>query len=49
VELIFVSNDKDKYALKSGGKLSDLAPSVLSLLGLEIPKDMTSDVIIVRK
>jgi 2,3-bisphosphoglycerate-independent phosphoglycerate mutase len=49
VELIFVSNNKDKYALKSGGKLSDLAPSVLSLLGLEIPKDMTSDVIIVRK
>ena len=49
VELIFVSKDNNNYELKNGGKLSDLAPSILSLMGLDIPKDMTSDVIITKK
>jgi 2,3-bisphosphoglycerate-independent phosphoglycerate mutase len=29
-----------------GGKLADIAPTVLSLLGLEIPREMTADVLI---
>lgn len=49
VEMIYVSNDAGNYELKEGGKLSDLAPSVLGLMDLDIPKEMTSDVIIMNK
>ncbi len=37
----------EKYNVQSG-KLGDLAPSILSLMGLEIPKEMTSDIIITK-
>lgn len=49
VELIFVSSDANQYTLKSGGKLSDLAPTILHLMDLDIPKDMTADIILVKK
>ena len=29
--------------LKEGGKLGDLAPTILQLLGLPIPKEMTGE------
>ena len=31
---------------KQGGKLSDLAPTMLSLAGLSIPQEMTGEVLI---
>ncbi len=42
VECIYVAKDAwDKKLLKRG-KLSDLAPTIVKLLGLEVPKEMTS-------
>ncbi|MCK9559799.1 MAG: 2,3-bisphosphoglycerate-independent phosphoglycerate mutase [Candidatus Marinimicrobia bacterium] len=46
VELIYVAYDAAGKSLKSGGKLSDIAPTALKLLGLEIPKEMTADCLV---
>lgn len=46
VEFIYVASDSKGRTLKEGGKLSDIAPTVLSLLGLSIPEDMTADVLV---
>ncbi len=46
VELIWVSNDSKGKTIAPKGKLSDIGPTVLSLLGLPIPNDMTSDVLL---
>jgi 2,3-bisphosphoglycerate-independent phosphoglycerate mutase len=46
VELIYVARDAVGKSLKSGGKLADIAPTALKLLGLEIPKEMTADCLI---
>ncbi len=43
VPCIFVS-EYDEIKLKNG-KLSDIAPSVLSLMGMDIPLEMTSDIL----
>ena len=45
VELIYVAKDAHKRKLKKEGKLADIAPTVLYLLGLEIPEDMTAEVL----
>lgn len=46
VELIYVAKDSPGKKLIERGKLSDIAPTVLQLLGLTIPKEMTADVIL---
>ncbi|KAA3610511.1 MAG: 2,3-bisphosphoglycerate-independent phosphoglycerate mutase [Calditrichaeota bacterium] len=46
VEMIYIANDAPGKKLIEGGKLSDLAPTTLKLLGLEIPKEMTANVLI---
>ncbi|MBN2713547.1 MAG: alkaline phosphatase family protein, partial [Planctomycetes bacterium] len=46
VELIYVAKDAEGRKLIARGKLSDIAPTVLYLLGLEIPKEMTANNII---
>jgi len=46
VELIYVARDSAGKPLKSGGKLSDIAPTALKLLGLEIPPEMTAECLI---
>lgn len=46
VEMIYIANDAKGKTLKEGGKLADLATTTLHLLGLEIPKEMTADVLI---
>jgi 2,3-bisphosphoglycerate-independent phosphoglycerate mutase len=43
VELIYVAKDSPGKKLIPRGKLSDIAPTVLKLLGLDIPKEMTAD------
>jgi 2,3-bisphosphoglycerate-independent phosphoglycerate mutase len=43
VELIYVAKDATGVTLKERGKLSDIAPTVLGLLGLPIPAEMTAD------
>jgi len=47
VEMIYVASDSPGMGLITGGKLSDIAPTVLSLLGLDIPEEMTAQNLIV--
>ena len=46
VEMIYIANDSPGKKLKSGGKLADLSPTALKLLGIPIPKEMTADVLV---
>ena len=43
VELIYIANDAHQRQLKKDGKLADIAPTILDLLGLDIPKEMTAE------
>jgi 2,3-bisphosphoglycerate-independent phosphoglycerate mutase len=43
VELIYVAKDAPGIKLLERGKLSDIAPTVLSMLGIDIPVEMTAD------
>lgn len=43
VEFIYVAKDAEGTKLLPRGKLADIAPTVLYLLGLEIPSEMTAD------
>jgi 2,3-bisphosphoglycerate-independent phosphoglycerate mutase len=43
VECIYVAREAADRKLRARGKLSDIAPTVLYLLGLAIPKEMTAD------
>ncbi len=45
VELIYVARDARGRTLLPRGKLSDIAPTVLRLMGLPIPREMTADVL----
>ena len=47
VELIYVAGDSAGKKVLDRGKLSDVAPTVLSLLGLEIPVEMTAQNLII--
>jgi 2,3-bisphosphoglycerate-independent phosphoglycerate mutase len=46
VELIYIARDARGKTLPERGKLSDIAPTVLRLLGLGIPEEMTADVLV---
>jgi len=50
VWLTIISNreelSKDRIKLKEGGKLADLAPTMLKIMGLEIPPAMSGDILI---
>jgi 2,3-bisphosphoglycerate-independent phosphoglycerate mutase len=41
VPLLYVNDQDDKAHLRSGGRICDVAPTMLKLLGLEQPKAMT--------
>ena len=43
VECIYVARDADKRRMRPDGKLSDIAVTILDLLGLEKPAEMTAD------
>jgi len=49
VPLCYVSHDKahefNEYGLSGEGKLADLAPTLLYLMGIDIPKEMTGEVL----
>ncbi len=47
VPFILVANDNVK-GLKSEGKLSDVAPTLLDLMGVEIPSEMTGQSLIIK-
>ncbi|MEA3306294.1 MAG: 2,3-bisphosphoglycerate-independent phosphoglycerate mutase [Elusimicrobiota bacterium] len=46
VEFIFINNGAKKIELRKQGILSDIAPTVLDVLGIEKPKDMSSQSLI---
>jgi len=43
VELIYVARDANKRKLEEDGKLADIAPTVLTLMNLPIPREMTAE------
>lgn len=43
VELIYVAKDVVGVELKEGGKLADIAPTILNLMDLPVPKEMTAE------
>lgn len=49
VELIYVAKDAPGTELAPEGKLCDIAPTALALLGIDIPKEMTADNLIVSR
>lgn len=49
VPVIYVASDADEVTLKKGGKLGNIAPTLLEMMGLPKPKEMTEDSLIVRK
>ncbi len=48
VELVLVGNGCEKLRLKEGGRLSDIAPTLLHLMGLEQPAEMTGECLVIR-
>lgn len=42
VELIYIGKDAEGRRLTDGGKLADIAPTVLKLMNIDIPADMTA-------
>ncbi len=48
VDLIYVGADKDSVSLNNG-ILADIAPTMLDLLGIAIPSEMTGKSLVVRK
>lgn len=49
VECFYVAKDAVGVKMAPSGKLSDLAPTVLALLGLSVPKEMTANNLIVGR
>ena len=47
VPLVWVSDNQNGAKIKSG-KLSDLAPTMLNVLGLDVPKEMTGECLITK-
>lgn len=45
VPFIYVSNDSKEISLKNG-KLADIAPTMLKILNIDIPKEMTGNILI---
>lgn len=48
VPFILVNYDS-AYTLKEGGKLADIAPTLLEMMGLEKPEEMTGESLLIRK
>lgn len=46
VPLFYISNDKNSNKKLKNGKLGDIAPTILSLMGLTIPEEMTGEILI---
>ncbi len=46
VHFVLVAKDADQYKLRDGGKLGDIAPTMLQLLGIDIPAEMTAESLI---
>lgn len=49
VPVIYVTRDAENVTLREGGKLADLAPTLLDIMGIEKPSEMTGSSLINRK
>jgi len=49
VECLYVAKDSPGVKLLPHGKLSDIAPTALRMLGLDVPADMTADNLVVAR
>ena len=49
VECIYVANDAPGAKMIDRGKLSDIAVTVLKLMGLDVPAEMSSDMLIINE
>nr|WGH12917.1 Phosphoglycerate mutase [Echinothamnion sp.] len=47
--IIIDTSEKAKYALESNGNLSDIAPTILSILNIKIPQEMNGKSLIINK
>ncbi|MBC8046262.1 MAG: 2,3-bisphosphoglycerate-independent phosphoglycerate mutase [Fimbriimonadaceae bacterium] len=45
VPVFYIDNDKRFTSIKNG-KLGDIAPTILTIMGIEIPKEMTGEVLV---
>ncbi|MFW5836757.1 MAG: 2,3-bisphosphoglycerate-independent phosphoglycerate mutase [Desulfovibrionaceae bacterium] len=43
VPLVYIAGDSDRVRLRDGGKLGDLAPTILELWGVDKPEEMTGN------
>lgn len=48
VPFILINNNLTNYKLKEG-KLADIAPTILNIMGIEIPKEMNGEVLMLSK
>jgi 2,3-bisphosphoglycerate-independent phosphoglycerate mutase len=48
VPFILVNYDSD-YTLREGGALCDIAPTLIEIMGLEQPKEMTGKSLLIKK
>ena len=48
VPIILVTDNKD-YKLKNEGKLADLAPTMLDLMGINKPEEMTGESLLIKE
>ena len=48
VPLILV-NCEEKYGLKEGGRLADIVPTLIALMGMEQPAEMTGESLLIEK
>ncbi len=48
VPVIYVTNDNKNVKLREGGRLADLAPTLLDIMGIEKPEEMTGESLIIK-
>ena len=48
VPFILVNYDEN-YTLREGGRLADIVPTLIEMMGMEKPADMTGESLLVRK
>ena len=48
VPFILVNYDPD-YTLREGGRLADIAPTLIEMMGMEKPKEMTGESLLIKK
>jgi 2,3-bisphosphoglycerate-independent phosphoglycerate mutase len=49
VPFFFIGEDAQKYTLRKDGALQDISPTILGLLGVQQPKEMTGSSLLVPK